>query len=357
MGKLWERDAGIIDDSDAVGIARHKFLASMDGEAITDMKEYTLKGVGLPMMVDEVASIVDGPGIATGLASNQFIVEDKVGGDRVFIAVSNSQPVSRYPGEELEAPQEYAIYSIYVTGSRDAAQTVFTRLMERFGTVRAAKIRWWYTSDHGNQKRTVFLDPLSSTLRQEFYPDIPAPQKLMADYLASEQSVMLLAGPPGTGKTTLLRHMICDFSLSADIVYDEKIMASDSVFQDFLFGSNSNIMVIEDADTILMAREDSQNKLMSRFLNISDGLVRLPTKKLVFTTNISDFGRVDPALIRPGRCFDIIHTRPLNLAEAQAATRAAGLARPDGNKREYTLAELFSQKPAAGIRKIGFGVV
>jgi ATP-dependent 26S proteasome regulatory subunit len=42
---------------------------------------------------------------------------------------------------------------------------------------------------------------------------------------------------------------------------------------------------------------------MSRFLNISDGLIKLPNKKLVFTTNVTNFENIDSALLRPGRCF------------------------------------------------------
>jgi len=112
-------------------------------------------------------------------------------------------------------------------------------------------------------------------------------------------------------------------------------------------------MIIEDADTILSSREDDGNKLMSRFLNVSDGLIKLPNKKLVFTTNISDFTKVDPALLRPGRCFGVLHTRLLNLNEAQAAARVANLPIPT-EKKEYSLAELFNQGQGGQVRRIGF---
>jgi ATP-dependent 26S proteasome regulatory subunit len=179
------------------------------------------------------------------------------------------------------------------------------------------------------------------------------PQKYLKSFLESEAAIMLIAGPPGTGKTTLLRHLIVDFDLSAHVVYDEVLMNTDKVFQNFLFEPNSDILVIEDADTILTSREDSGNKLMSRFLNVSDGLIKLPNKKVVFTTNISDFGRVDPALIRPGRCFDAMRTRQFNLLEAQAAAKAGGLVIPR-DRHEYTLAELFSNQQGPAIRKVGF---
>jgi ATP-dependent 26S proteasome regulatory subunit len=120
-----------------------------------------------------------------------------------------------------------------------------------------------------------------------------------------------------------------------------------------MFGGD--IMIIEDADTILMSREDNGNKLMSRFLNVADGLIKLPNKKLIFTTNISDFTKVDPALLRPGRCFGVMHTRLMNLVEAQAAAKAANMPIPM-EKREYSLAEIFHQGRTQTVRSIGFGV-
>jgi hypothetical protein len=50
-----------------------------------------------------------------------------------------------------------------------------------------------------------------------------------------------------------------------------------------------------------------------------------------------------------------MHTRPLNLMEAQAAATVAKLAVPT-EKREYTLAELFNQNKRQSVRTIGFGV-
>jgi len=50
-----------------------------------------------------------------------------------------------------------------------------------------------------------------------------------------------------------------------------------------------------------------------------------------------------------------MHTRPLNLTEAQAAAKVAGLPVPT-EKREYTLAELFNQNKTRRIRTMGFGV-
>lgn len=348
---IWGREGAYMTDETTPNfIARQRFIAKCTGEVVALEFDLILSGSTLLDVADSISKILDAP--VTGMHDECCFVENGMILAEISKKHSSNVPV------HLGAPKgkKGSSLNVVLLGSRETTVLIKNNVLAEFGNQRISTIRWWYRGEHGGREsHSVFLPPIKTKLIPEFYPDIIDPRAFIDDYLSSEQSILLIAGPPGSGKTTLLRHMICDNNLTADVVYDEAIMESDQVFQDFLFNSESQVMIIEDADTILMAREASQNKLMSRFLNIGDGLIKLPSKKLVFTTNISDFGRVDPALMRPGRCFDVIRTRPLTRAEARRAAEAAGLPMPSPHKDHYTLAELFATRPVAEVRRIGFG--
>ena len=242
--------------------------------------------------------------------------------------------------------------ALSIAGSQQVVSTLAAELNRALWGESLPSIWWWFNGTHGCENKVLHLTAGCDAIRPEFYPSIGDAEAYINEFIDSKEAVLLLAGPPGTGKTSLLRNVIYKRKLCVHVIYDEKLMQQDEVFQEFLFGEG-DIMVIEDADTILSSRERDGNKLMSRFLNISDGLTKLPNKKLVFSTNITDFGNIDSALVRPGRCFGIMHTRGLTFEEAIIAAEAAGLPVPT-KRKDYTLAELFANGKTQAIRKIGF---
>jgi hypothetical protein len=211
-------------------------------------------------------------------------------------------------------------------------------------------VRWCRQEPHGDiDFVSITIDPLEHFYPQ-FYPWLDDPRQVYVDFLQSNSQVLLISGPPGCGKSFWIRQLICDTKIGTIVCFDPKLLEKDSLFVDFLT-SDDDLLVIEDAEILVQSRE-SGNPMMARFLNISDGLIKMARKKIIFTTNHEEFRNIDEALLRPGRCHKVLKFRALTYAEAQHAAEVAGLDKPR-EVRDYTIAELFNQNyrpPHIGIR-------
>ena len=241
-----------------------------------------------------------------------------------------------------------------VVGERHLGLAIMGAVTAEFATCERGTIRWYRKVGNTIDSSTIVIEN-KKDMHAEFYPWIQeGVDKYIDRFMESEASILLMVGPPGTGKTSFLRHMISSRNLIANVTYDEDLLSADEFFYSFIT-SKSQLMVIEDADNLISSR-DSGNRLIPRFLNTAEGLVKIGKKKMVFTTNLPNVQSVDEALVRPGRCFDVMKTRQLTHKEMMAATSAAGLTYIVPVKEEYSLSEIFSSsKPRLNaIRKVGF---
>ena len=200
----------------------------------------------------------------------------------------------------------------------------------------------------------------------EFYPWIKMGlHEYFAEFLNSRANVLVLIGPPGTGKSTLIRTMVRDLNVRAMLAYKPDVVASEHFIktcQTFLsndYDARSHYharmsgqplsterrhkaIVVEDADLIMSKRSDGNHR-MSEILNATCGIASDTHSKFILSTNLKDADDIDPALLRPGRCFDILCFRDLSAAEATTVRAVRGLApREFALGRRYKLAEALN---------------
>jgi hypothetical protein len=189
----------------------------------------------------------------------------------------------------------------------------------------------WYFLGHGRSlTNTSFEELAQEQLHDEAYPTLGEPvMDFVRRFLTASETVLIVLGPPGAGKTRLVRAILGEISRqkakSAEIMYtcDKRALETDEIFVSFITGSHE-AFVIEDADHILTPRAHG-NVDLHRFLAIADGVVRAQGRKIIFTTNLPNVGDLDEALLRPGRCFAAVRTRGLTVPEgARLVSRICG---------------------------------
>jgi SpoVK/Ycf46/Vps4 family AAA+-type ATPase len=238
--------------------------------------------------------------------------------------------------------------SVIVSGIPAYAIKFMSEISSRVERTQMCRVTWKFKADGHTDSKTVMLKDVPPAL-SEFYPWLPCTvEEYYKRYVSSNSNILLLLGEPGTGKTSFIRYLAYSQRMSTMITYDEALLASDGFFVDFLSDDEHNMLVIEDAETILTDRENDGNKVMSKILNVSDGLIKILDKKVIFTANLGDIDKVDRALIRPGRAFDVMMFRGLSFEEAKIAAKAANLPLPTED-RNYTLAELFNKEETESV--------
>jgi hypothetical protein len=208
-------------------------------------------------------------------------------------------------------------------------------------------ITYFYIKGGHLHSETVATEDTREPIFPELYPSVDI-EALRASYQQSPERILILYGEPGVGKTTFLRYLLNgNFYKKVAYIKDQATLKDSELWYELTDG-NYDLIIFDDLDDALSPRsKNSDTNFINNMLSYSDGIIRRDTK-IVITTNQS-IKEIDPALIRPGRCFDFIVLPPLSRAEALEVWSGTLKMSPElfeqrfGDAEELTQAALISE--------------
>ena len=128
----------------------------------------------------------------------------------------------------------------------------------------------------------------------------------------------LLHGPPGTGKSSVIRALASDLGAGiASVSLTGSQITDEDLREGLACAPDRSLIVLEDIDAMFTQRsagEDGTKLSFSGLLNAIDGVAAQEGRVLVMTTNHPE--RLDPALIRPGRADVHVELGPVGAETA-----------------------------------------
>ena len=156
------------------------------------------------------------------------------------------------------------------------------------------------------------------------------------------KGLFLFHGKPGTGKSTYLKHLI--HHQKKEVIFLSPKMAANldnMAFTEFLLDNPNIILVIEDAEELIVSRDNHGNSQLSFLLNLTDGLIADSLGIQIIATFNTNVKNIDKALLRKGRLTAIYEFKEL---EFQKANKLAEELRIENFEtlKPMTLADIFN---------------
>lgn len=260
------------------------------------------------------------------------------------------------------------VYAVNPALAKSTAEQ-FGKTFRRKAPVKAPTFQVVKKGSYGIDTEAVALDDKEVTSDEDltlYYGDaFGSWHEQFSEKLSTlKRGLSIFDGPPGTGKTSYLRHLMRELKDSHRFYFIGSAnlnLLRDSEFVDFwaserrLHADLAFVVVLEDAESVLMSRRSDNRQEVSLLLNLTDGILGEFLKLQVICTINCNIQELDAALLRPGRLLAHRHFGKLTREQAEKLAQKLGKTLPQAE--QYSLAEVFhgTLEHRLERRPLGFG--
>ena len=242
----------------------------------------------------------------------------------------------------LDAERDYV--EILFSEGQEEAQTLLDSVKKFIRRSTASNISLVVLDREGFSLKDLKNKKPALQLDKNYNDDlIPLHEDLIKTLKAENSSgLVLFHGEPGTGKSTYIRFVAGH--VKKKIIFLSPRMAGnldDPNFAKLLIENPNSVIIIEDAEDLLISRDTDKNSGISMLLNLSDGLLGATLGIQFICTFNTPVANIDKALLRKGRLIALYEFGPLSREKSQALLNNLG-AQDFMVTQPMTLADIYN---------------
>lgn len=169
--------------------------------------------------------------------------------------------------------------------------------------------------------------------------------KIIENIKNDKSGVFIFNGDAGSGKTSLIKYLSCECRDKHFIFIPNNVAycLSNPDMLPILINNPNCILILEDAEEIVLNKNGERSSGLATLLNIADGILGdcLKIKIIVTFNNLDSYKNIDKALLRKGRLLGQYNINELSLEKTKKLMRK--LYDIDVEK-SMTLANIFNYK-------------